>query len=285
MALTTVAEVADQVEKFWSPMFMKQLRANLLLGSVVNKDYQGQIMKMGDRVRVSQINKPTGELRTAGTDADSFNSETLSSTYIDITASKRAVAAFEFEDLVELQSQLGAENSEIRDSLMYAVSNQINEYLYSLAVASTSAPDHTLNSITDMNAAQLSAIRLLAAQAKWGMDKPWYGLLDPSYYSDVLNASTLTSSDYGASDAPVIGGQIVNKRFGFNLLEDNSRATDKALFLHPDALCLVMQQMPRFKVSDQHANKKFTYVISCDVVFGASLGIDGAKKMITAVAT
>jgi len=284
MSLTTLAAVNEQVQKFWAPMFMKELRESLLLGALVNKDYQGDIKQLGDTVYVSQINAPTGELRTAGVDADSFNSQTLSTTRVAVQANKRAVAAFEIEQLVDLQSQLGAEQSEIRDSLRFAVGQQVNNYLFSLVSPSTASPDHLLNSVTDMNASQLSAIRLLAAQAKWLKDKGWYALLDPSYYSDVLNAQTLTSSDYVGAETAVVGGQVVNKRFGFNILEDNSMGTDKGLFFHPDFMHLVMQTEVQFKVSDMHSQKKFGYVISADVVFGAALGIDGAKKHIFATA-
>lgn len=265
-------------------MFMKELRESLLLGSLVNKEYQGEIKSQGDTVYVSQINAPTGQLKTVGTDADTFDSELLSTTRVAIQANKLAIAAFEFTDLAVLQSQLDAQDSEIRASLNYAVAQQVNDYLYSLVSPSTSAPDHVINSVTDMNASQLAAIRLRAAQAKWEKTKGWYGLLDPSYYSDILNATTLTSSDYTGGEAPIIAGQVVNKRFGFNLLEDNSRGTDKGLFFHPDFLHLVMQREVRVKISDMHSQKKLGYLMSVDVVFGAGLGIDGAKKHIVATA-
>jgi len=280
MSSTLLSDVTNQVEKFWSPLFTKELRQTLLFGSLVNKDYSGQIKNLGDTVYVSQINAPLGELRTAGTDAESFNSETMSTTRVAVQANKRAVASFEIEDLVQLQSQLGAQDSEIRASLMYAVEKQINDYLKTLVAPSTSAPDHLINSVTDLNAAQLSAVRLLAAQAKWAKEKGWYGLIDPSYYSDILNASTLTSSDYTGGDAPLVAGQVANKRFGFNLFEDNSLNTDRALFFHPDFMHMVMQQEARFKISDMHSSGKFMYKISVDIVFGAALGISGANKHI-----
>ena len=86
-----------------------------------------------------------------------------------------------------------------------------------------------------------------------------------------MNAQTLTSQDYVGGELPVIGGQIVNKRFGFNLLEDNSRGTDKGLFFHPDFMHLVMQMEPRSKISDLHSQKKFGYLLSVDILFGANL--------------
>lgn len=280
MAVTSLAEVQNQVQKYWSPLFSKQLRENLLLGTLVNKQYQGAIARQGDTVRVSQINSPNGQLLTVGTDADSFSSEAISTSYVDIVANKRAVASYEFQDLVELQSQIQGNDPEVMAAMNFAVAKQINDYLYSLVSPSTSSPDHLINSVTDFNASQLAACRVLAAQAKWPQDGRWYALLDPQYYGDQMNATTLTSSDYGASDAPVISGQIAMKRFGFNILEDNSRSADYGLLFHPDFMHLVMQQEAQVKISDMHSQKKFGYVMSVDIVFGAKLGIDGAKKHI-----
>lgn len=281
MSVTGLAEVSNQIQKYWSPLFTKQLRENLLLGALVNKDYQGAIARQGDTVRVSQINAINGQLLTVGTDADSFSSEAVSTQYIDIKADKRAVASYEFQDLVELQSQISQQNPEIMASMQYAIAKQVNDYLYSLVSPSSSSPDHVINSVTDFNASQLSAARILAAQAKWRMEPGWYCLLDPQYYGDILNAATLTSSDYGASDAPVVSGQVGLKRFGFNIFEDNSRSADQALLFHPDFMHLVMQQEVQVKISDLHSQKKFGYVMSIDMVFGAKLGIDGGKKHIT----
>lgn len=280
MSASTIADVTNQVQKFWAPVFTKQLRSSLLLGGLVNKEYQGVLKNEGDTVRVSQINAPTGELLTVGTNADAFNPESISTSYVDVTADKRAVASYEFQDLVWMQSQVTRENPEVMEALQFAVASQINSYLYSLAVASTSSPDHDISGVSDFNASQLSACRILAAQAKWRKEPGWYALLDPQYMGDVLNAATLTSSDYGATDAPVIGGQVALKRFGFNILEDNSLSADHGLLFHPDFLHMVMQSEVNFRISDMHAQKRFAYVMSVDVVFGAKLGNDGSKKCI-----
>ncbi|RTL05195.1 hypothetical protein EKK58_08585 [Candidatus Dependentiae bacterium] len=286
MAVTqySAAEIQALVVEAWSDIFMQELREKLMLGALVNKDYSGQISNLGDSVKVSQINAPTGQLLTVGVDADSFDSEALSSTQVEVKADKRAVASYEFEDTVQLMTQLGNKDSEIRAALLFAVSKQINDYLYTLVAPSASAPDHVLIS-SDMNAAQIAAIRKLAAQAKWDKSKGWWLLCDPSYYSDILNAQTLTSQDYVGGDLPIVGGQVVNKRFGFNILEDDSRPEDYAIAFHPDFMHLVMKTQPTFKVSDLHSHKKFGYVISVDQIFGAKLGIQGALKHIKVTAS
>lgn len=280
----SASNIQDMVTKNWSDIFMDELRADLMLGALVNKDYEGQIANLGDKVEVSQVNAPDGQLLTVGTDADSFATQTLSSTSIEIKADKRAVAAYEFEDTVKLMSQLGNQDSAIRQSLVYAISKQINDYLYSLFVPSTSSPDHLLNSVTDFNAAQLNACRLLAAQAKWNSLKPWYALLDPSYYTDMLNATTMVNNQYIGNETPTVSGKIAMQRFGFNILEDNSRTVDTGFLFHPDFMHLVMKTQPTFQVSSLHSQKKFGYIISVDMIFGAKLGIDGNKKCIKVLA-
>lgn len=280
MSVSTTAEVASQIQTYWAPVATKQLRESLLLGSLVNKQYQGDLKNQGDTVKVYQVNAPSGQLLTVGTDADSFNSEAISTSTVSIVADKRAVASYEFTDLVSLQSQISQSNPAVMEALTFSMSKQINDYLYSLVSPSTSSPDHLINSVADFNAAQLAACRLLAAQAKWSNQPGWYCLPDPSYYSDLLNATTLTSSDYVGGDAPVIGGVIGMKRFGFNIFEDNSRSVDQALLFHPDFMHMVMQSEVQVKISDLHSQKKFGVVMSVDVVFGAKLGINGNVKHI-----
>ncbi len=279
MAVSGLAEVTNQIQKYWSPIFTKQLRESLLLGALVDKKYQGEIKRQGDTVRVSQINAVSGQLLTVGTDADSFSPEAISTSFIDIVANKRAVASYEFQDLVDLQSQIGQDNPEVMESLKFGLGKQINDYLYSLVNPSTAAPDHLISGVTDFNASQLSACRVLAAQAKWPKDGRWYGLLDPQYYGDLLNAATLTSADY-INEQPVVGGAIGTRRFGFQLFEDDSRSADQALLFHPDFLHLVTQQEVQIKISDMHSQKKFGYVMSVDIVFGAKIGINGNVKHI-----
>ena len=278
MATTNLSAVNDQIQKYWAPVFTKRLRENLILGSLVNKDYEGAIARQGDTVRVSQIVDIDGQLLTVGTDADSFSPEAVTTTYVDIKADKRAVASVEFSDLVELQSQV--DRNKVQDTLMFAMSRQINNYLYSLVSPSTSAPDHLISGVADFNATQLGACRVLAAQAKWAEDNNWYALLDPQYYQDLLNSTTVASNEFGATDSPTIQGRLSLKRMGFNVIQDTSRTVDQGLLFHPDFMHMVQQTEVQVKISDLHAQKKFGFVMSVDLVFGAKLGLQGDVKHI-----
>ena len=280
MAVTDLAAVAAQIQKYWSPMFTKELRASLMLGSLVDRDYQGEIKKGGDRVRVSQVDFVSGQTRTVGTDADSFTTEAISTQYIDITADKRFVAAAEFEDLVSLQSQLDDANSDVRQALMYGMQKEINDYLYGFAAASAASPDHVISGVADLNNTQMAALRVLAGQAKWPKSQPWYAIVDPVYHMDIGKDTTMSSSDYNAGDPVVVAGEVATKRYGFNILEDNALAADHGLFFYKDWLHFVTQTEARVKISDLHSNKQFGFVISVDLVGGAALGISGDEKHI-----
>jgi hypothetical protein len=285
MSTTHLSDVENQINETWAPIFAKELREATLLAGLVNKDYQGVISSAGgDTVRVSQINAPTGENRTVGVDADQFTSQKMTTSQVAVTADRRAVASFTVADLVYLQSQIGQKDSEVREALMSSLREVINDYLYSLVSPSTSAPDHTTTGVTDFQSSHLAAVRVLASQAKWDKLKPWYGLLDPQYYGDALDDSVLAHGDYNGGEPTIIQGQIALPRYGFNLLEDNSRSADQGLFFHPDFMYLVMQTQPTFKISDLHVVNQFGFKISVDCVYGAKLGIDGNKKHITVTA-
>jgi hypothetical protein len=291
MSATLVGAVSNQVQSFWSPNYTQQLKESTPLPALVSKDYQGEIRQGGDTVYVSQINRPTATRKTVGSNHETFETSQLSTSRISITANQVITAAYEFDNLVDLQSQIGEQKSTIRLGLLEATQIELNKYLYSLVAPSTSTPDHSIASVTDFNASQLATARMLAAQAKWRQEGGWWCLPDPSYYTDLLNSQTLTSSDYNGGDTPLVGGKMVKQRFGFNIVEDNSLgasckpsfvtgSVDMALLFHPDFMHLVMQKEPEFEVSSTHSNKQHGYIISVRMVVGAALGVDGANKHI-----
>lgn len=258
------------VASFWGPIVEKELRENTLWPAVLaDPNYKLEDAKGGETIKITRINKPTSTIRTIGTDADSFDTNTISSTQVDLTINRRAVSAYEFSDLSILMSQLNDANSDIRDSLLADVKEQVNDHIKGLISPSSSSPDHVTTS-SDFNLAQLSATRLLAAAAKWGSTgEPWYLFADPSYYSDMLDDSSLGASDVmGVGESPMVGGKFVRQRMQFNIVEDDSLSTDTAYAFIPSFMKVIMGE-PRFLVSPLHAQKKFGYVISCDVLVGA----------------
>lgn len=42
MVQSNLADVTNQIQEYWSPLFTKELRESLLLGSLVNREYEGK---------------------------------------------------------------------------------------------------------------------------------------------------------------------------------------------------------------------------------------------------
>jgi hypothetical protein len=234
MSVTDLSVVANQIQKFWAPVFMPELKAGSKLPALVNREYEGEIKKQGDQVTVSQLVIPDAQLKTVGTDADTFESSALSTNKVDVKADQRCVVAVEIPDLVTLQSQLESKDSEIRKGLLESCYRKLNAKLYSLALASTSSPTHVIHSISAFDGTQAGNARMRAAQAKWMKNKGWMGALDPSYANDFMSTAALTSKDYADGESMVVGGELAIKRFGINWFEDDALSTDQAFIFHPD---------------------------------------------------
>jgi hypothetical protein len=291
--LTRKEDLEQLAQKFWAPTFVPRLFEQTILPALVNRAYEGTLMAQGDTVKVSAINETEADTKTVGVDdTTTFTPRLIGSTQVEVVANKVITASYEIADLAELQTQLGSPDgqSKIRDTLMRAVMRNLNALCYGAVAPSTSAPDHDVSGVTNCDAAALINLRKLASQSYWPEENRWF-LADPSYYADMLAAQTLTSSDYvGSTPPPVIGGKIVNQRFGFNIVEDASVAmkdvsptlatTDLGLAFNPDWLYLVTQQQPTFRIGDKLANNQLSYVIVVSMVCGVKLGIDGAVKHI-----
>jgi hypothetical protein len=273
MALTdyNVVDALGLVQDFWAPLFEKELReSSLWLGILQDPRYTLEKVRGGDTYKISYINKPSSTIRTIGTDADTYETNTLSTTQVDLKITKRATSAYKIEDLADLMSQLESADSEIRMALLADVRKQVNDYIKSLISPSSASPDHVLSGVSDFNLSQLSIVRTAAAVAKWGSSgEPWYLLADPTYFSDMVDDTTLASAEaMGIGTSPIIEGRFAVKRMGFNILEDDSLDTDNAFAFIPSFMRVIAGQ-PRFKLSDLHVKGEFGYNLSVDMVVGA----------------
>jgi hypothetical protein len=282
MGITDVAAVANQIQKFWSPIFTPELRESHPLIQLADKKYSGEIKKGGDTVKVSQIVAVDAEIKTIGDSGyNTFDANALETRYVDVKADKIITAAVEVDDLADLQSQIGDKDSEIRAALLHGAMVKLNDFLYSKVSPSTTTPDHTFTD-TDIEKPELIKYRKLASESHW-VGAARYGLVSPEYWSIMLADEELTSADF-AQDGQTVAGQTSMKRLGWNLLEDDSLSGKYALFFTPDFLHLAMQKAATFKLSDMHSNKQHGYLLSVSMVCGASLGIQGNLKHIVSAA-
>jgi hypothetical protein len=284
MADTNLAEVVGQIKEFWSPVFDTELRTKQIMATIIDasdKLMPGSIISEGNKVYVSQVNKTVG-VNQAST-VKTYTTEALSTQRIAVTIDQRAYAGLEFVDVVELQSQINLNRMDVRDAMMYGMNSQINNYLYSLV-----APTVEQTAVATIDAQKLTEIAALADDAGWAEDDRWL-IVDPLYKKQLMDDATLTSADFGATDRPVIGGQMVLERYGWKIIMDNSAqfkvqvngaAAGVAMFFTSNWAHYVPQVSSRFKASDAHSNNEFSIKATVDTIYGAALGNDGADKHI-----
>jgi len=269
MAVSGVVQLDNLIPEMWASEFYDELRSdNSMLSLFFERRYSGVIARMGDTVRVNQIQKPSGEILTD--DAQQFASEAMATAQFNIQANKRASAAFEFTDLADLQSQ--SFQQEAQTALVDAIREQMESDLLAALSAgpSASAPDHDIAPAvaSDLEAVDLGTMRTLLSQAK----VPLRGrtlFLDPQYYGDILDSTKVMSRDFVAGNNSEEG---VSDRFmGFTIMEHNLFGADLGFACHPSALQVVMQQEIRLKISDLHPQNKYGYLMSADMVYGYTL--------------
>lgn len=283
MADTELADVTSAIQTFWPSVFTKELREMFVLAGLIDKTPGGMsTIRQGDTIRLNQVNKFTGQLQPT-TDC-TFTPETLSLSTVDVVCDQRAVASVTLCDLVELKSLVNINNTDLRESMAWGMNDQINTHLYSFIAPTT---DNT--AVATFDAGELTTLTQQADEAFWPRERRWL-IVDPLYHKQLLDDTTLVDVDSsGNTDRPVIGGMISQRRFGWNIVVDNSgalaaavnaSAAGVALAFIPEFLHMVMGRDVQVKVSDRHSNNEFRIGMSVDTVFGAALGISGADKHI-----
>jgi hypothetical protein len=288
--ITLVSELANQVPQAWSPLTVDELKARAQLTALTNRDYEGQIANPGDRVHITQFQVGTADRRAIGSGHEQFSPQQLNSARKSLIVDQVIDHVIELDDLVPLQTQLTNPESELRIKMETELALKMDAYLFSLVSASTSSPDHLLGGVTDFNATAIGNCRKLAAKAKWSKTEPWYTLLDPQYYQDLLGTSTMVSNDYVDEKTPTVAGQFVQQRWGFNILENNddnflsldtgaAATQDVGLSFVPSFMHSVYGNVEWF-LTDNRPAGKYTAYLGVRVLAGAVIGHDHASKCI-----
>lgn len=263
-----VNDLANLIPEIWSPNIFQELRNNLLLANVFNRDYEGELANLGDVVRVNTIIAPEAELLTD--DKQTFSSEQMEVTQQTITVNKRASAAFEFTSLAQLQSQ--SFEMDAREALVYALMKKIEQDMISILIPSSTTPDHLIapTAASDLAAIDIAYIRTLMSKALIPRSNRFL-FLDPQYYGDLITKQTIASRDFVPAGSPTSTGLLTEPLYGFTIGEHDLLPADVGYAIHRSACTMVMQQGVRLKISDLHTQKKYGYLMSADIVYGIKL--------------
>ena len=259
----TADQIARLIPTVWSPLMYQELRHKPSYINIFARDYEGEIKEKGNTVKVSQVKKPTGQILLD--DKEQFETEELQVGGFDIVADRRAVSSFEITDLAKLQSlefQL-----EVTNALVDAILEQMETDVMSIMVAAAANQIGALAGAS-FDLADVVALRN-ALRAKKVPISDVFLALGSTYYGSLLTKNMVMSSDYGSIN-DLMGGEV-KKLSGFATFENIMENATSAVAFHKSAVQLVSQTQVNVKVSDLHANKKFGYLVSADIVYGRKL--------------
>lgn len=269
MAISGKTELANIIPEIWSEKIYARLATELKLAPLFSREYEGEISAKGDTVNVYTLGAIAGEMITD--DKQEFTTSPISVTKTQIVADRYFSAGAEITEIGQLQSLSFEE--ELQKELTYGIAKALEDYLVTLLIPSAAAPDHiiTTASANVFAAVDAATCRTLLSKANVPvMDR--FLALDPQFYGDALNSTNFISSDFIPAGSPVSSGALSNPVYGFNCLESNNLGTDDIGFaFHKSCLNLVLQKGIEVKISDQHANKRFGYIISASMIGGAKL--------------
>jgi len=270
---TGFAELQTMIPEIWSEQMYDELRASLQFGTFFDRKYEGEIKAKGDTVKVQQVLKATGQNLQLGVDNTlDIDAEAMQIVEKMVKADRLATASFQVENLAALQSI--DFQKEAREALVYAVAKQMDDYIESKIVPTLT---HIINPAValDMGTSDVAKLRKLLSKASVPKnDRKLF--LDVEYFSNLIQKTEFTSSDFTPAGSPVSTGELNSPVYGFTVSENDKLADNIGYACHKSAIAHVMQTGLQIKLSDQHPAGKRSWLLTAEIVYGAEL-FDGTR--------
>jgi len=116
------------IPELWSDRLLVKLRKNLVFGSVVNKDYEGEIRNIGDSVHINEIGPVTANSYTKGS---TLTYEDLDSAGKNLVIDQATSFSFKIDDIDNAQSNPKLMNAAMNDA-SYRIADTIDAYIAGL---------------------------------------------------------------------------------------------------------------------------------------------------------
>jgi len=203
----------------WSASLFVQLRKNLVLANLVNRDYEGEIRQSGDTVRINEIGAVTiGDYTKGGT----ISWQKPDSAQKILTIDQAKYFAVQYDDIFRAQNQ-----PKLMDGLMqeaaYQIMDTIDQHLaglYGQAGGSVTGIAATTGAIIEnvSNLGQKLDELNVPSSGRYLVAPPWY---THRLLLAVTGGTGATSVPKLTDDGVAING-FVGNFYGFNIVQSNN---------------------------------------------------------------
>lgn len=260
-------ELSVLIPDLWSKKYFDVLLAELPFNAIVSKDYEGEISQLGGSVKISSFPEFDDAVELA--EDQRLDASSLTVTQQSLTINKRIAKDFIITNTAMLQSLPAMEK--LRDLAIYAIQKKIQALIIAAIVPSASAPDHQIafTSGTTLALADiLNAKELLDNQDVPMSDR--HMVLGAAQLNDLFAISGFTSSDFVASNAPLLSGMLPSQMVGF-APHFTSVLGNVSYFFHSSFMTLAMQQGISVSQFDLGVDGKRAQRINCDTLMGLKM--------------
>ncbi len=216
--------VANFIPDLWAAALLRNLNKSTVAGSLVNRNYEGEIRRMGDSVKITGIVQPTIGDYTTYTDVAW---EDIDDSTRTLTIDQQKYFAFELDDVDRAQVVSdGNLMAEAMYEASYGLRDVFDQFLFTTMQSgtSTAAPDHTIAEATISTASEayelLVDMSVLLDQANVPSEGRWVAIT-PAFHGLLLKDNRFVSSgDERAAGVRYNG--MVGSAAGFQIVKSNN---------------------------------------------------------------
>lgn len=257
-------ELSVLVPELWSSNYYQVLLAELPMADTMSRDYENEIKALGDTVNVSQFPEFGDAVELAEDSRNDAASITVSQ--IQLIINKRVAQDFIITNQAMLQSLPAMQK--LQELAIYSIMKKIQSLIIGLIVPSASAPDHTLAYTSGTTLALADA--LAAKELLDNQDVPMSNrhlCFGAAQMNDLFNVTGFTSTDFGASNAPLINGGLPSQILGF-MPHFSSLFGNTTYWYHSSFFQIATQQGMNVSQYDLGVDGKRAMRINCDTLLG-----------------
>lgn len=262
--MTAETELADLIPEMWSSAFYPTLLAALPFNDSVSRQYEGDILQLGDTVNITDFPE-FGEAQEIN-EAEAVDADSVVANGQQLVINKQVAKDFQVTKKAERQS-IEAMNA-LRDLALYSILKKMQTIIIAEIVPSASAPDHAIaydSGSTLALADILEAKELLDAA---NVEQAGRVMINgAAQHNDLFNISGFTSRDYIPSGSPLTAGAIATPVMGF-IPKLTSVVSSTSYLFHPSFLQLAVQQAPEVGVFNRGGEGIRSMRVNMDVLFG-----------------
>jgi hypothetical protein len=265
------------VPDIWSARILTALSRKAVAGGIVNRDYEGDVKRSGDSVKITSFVDPTIGSYTVHTD---ITVEDIDDATRSLLIDQQKYFAFELDDVERAQVvNAGAAMAEVTKRAAYGLANTLDAFLLTTlaAGASASAPDNqvaeaTISTVTDA----------YVALVDWGVlldnaDTPEderFVVVTPAFYGKLLKDDRFVKAGDAQSAATRENG-YVGQAAGFNIYKSNNlpagpgAGAGTSMIAGHRSACTLAEQI--VSVEGARMEKRFADMVKGLHVYGAKV--------------